>query len=342
MLADAVEYINFPPSCQSNPTYYLTIQDLIPKAIAHHFNRVFSDPYDAYRGAENIFKNLPRVFQMPSFDKAKGFLKGKPALLVASGPSLTESLPILQKIQDQVLMIACPSALSLLIKNNIKPHLWLNIERDENVGDLFRDLSEKPKHIFIAPPLVHPKCFETNGGYNTFLLSQGLFAQWLPFASQPIDFGHSAANAAFRILEILECNEIYLVGQDLSYTKNQESHVSGAWEETKRFSENLQKENRQTLQVEGNDGQPILTNLYWYTYLKNFTEQLIPFFKGKIFNVIPQNFGAKISGVTRIDPTDLLEKFKNQKEDFVEVLKENLLPPTDTEQRDIHELFSQK
>lgn len=344
MLANAIDYFVFPPSCQTNPTYYLKVQEMIPQAIGHHFNRVFGDPYDAYRGAENIFKNIDQVLQMPAFRKASGSWAGKSAVLVASGPSLSQSIPVLQKIQDRVLIIACPSALSLLLKNNIRPHIWLNIERDENVGDLFKDLPHKPKHIFVAPPLVHPKCFEFNSGFNTYLPSDGLFSRWLPLG-EPVDFGHSAANAAFRILQILGCAEIYLVGQDLSYAPDQASHAEGAWEETKRFSENLQKENRQVLQVEGNNGTAITTNLYWHTYLKTFAEQLIPSFKGKVFNVIPENFGAKIPGTTHLHPQNLDTTLSQSDPNCIDPysqLMEHLKAPTSQEVDDLKNAFSKK
>ncbi len=96
------------------------------------------------------------------------------------------------------------------------------------------------------------------------------------------------------------------------------------------------------ISVMSNNGTPIKTNLYWHTYLKTFSEQLIPSFHGKVFNVISKNYGAQIPGATRIDPEELDNRISKESLNPYDRLTQALSSPTDTEVAELKNKFSKK
>ncbi len=330
--ANAMEYIPLPGVVQFYKNYFDKFDELIKKAIAYNFNRLFSDPFDAFRGLENIITNIPLLFKMPSLANAKDLFKGKPGVVLASGPSLSLALPYLKQIQDRVMMVACPSALHPLLKAGIEPHIWVNIERGKEQVKLFKQLVEyKTPHYFVAPPLVDQECFDFHDGNNTYLLG-GTFQHWLPFPFEAQELGHSSAHAAFLILKYLGCDQIYLFGQDLCYHENH-SHAEGAWEDSSKVMMELQNKEDDRLTVEGNNQQKVLSNVLWLTFLKTFGDYLIPNYQGKVYNVIPKNYGAKIQGAERIDYEQFLKNIPQTPTEVLKKINQVMVIPSASDQQ---------
>lgn len=327
--ANAIEYIPLPPAQEISPAFFQEAQKLLPQVIGHQFNRLFGDPFDGLLGTRNVMSNLPRMLVMPSIDQAGGVFAKKPGILIASGPSLEQALPLLREVGDHAVMAACPSALPALLEAGVHPHIWLNIERLEEQGRFFENVKQKPKHIFVAPPLVHPRCFEGNGGLNAYILGASLQqTSWLPLEGTVHDLGHSSAHAAFLILETLGCDPIYLIGQDLSYSRIEgaSSHAAGVWNESERMMMNIKEANQKIFELEGNDSKPVKANLFWLTYLQTFANRLIPEHQGTVFNVICEHQGAKIPGTIRIDPSELPGRLTNPPFEIFPLLEKRLVP----------------
>ncbi|GEM_PF-5863960 len=324
--ANAIEYVPLPPAVALHPQFFAEVQRILPQAIGHQYNRHFGDPYDAFIGTDNTLANLPALLQMPAFAQASGCCRGQPGIVISSGPSLMHALPALREVGSRAVMAACPSALPLLLREKIHPHIWLNIERLAEQGEFLSKLPQKPPHIFVGPPLVHPSCFAGNGGHNTYLRSASGQTEWLPLDGPIVELGHSSSHTAFTLLAMLGCDPIYLVGQDLCYAQDA-THASGVWDESARMMKNVRAEGRE-FEVEGNDGRIVRTNIYWFTYLKTFQEGLFPDYPGRVFNVIPQDMGVKVPGTERIDPDQLSQQLPDTRADPLAILQSCLAPPT--------------
>lgn len=316
--ANAIEYAVLPQADALTPKFFAEVRALLPQLVGHCFNRYFSDPFDAFMGAQNTCANLPAMGRMPMFDLAEGKFRGRPGVVIASGPSLHAALPALQTIQDRAVMAVCPSALPLVLQSEIRPHVWLNIERLENQGAFFETLSTYPPHIFVGPPLVHPRCFSGNRGHNALSLGASLHDTWLGLPGKPHELGHSSAHAAFQLLQRLGCDPIFLVGQDLAYEGNDTSHSEGVWESSVSITRQILDAKPMT--VEGNSGAQIKTNPFWFGYLQTFRSQILPNYSGKVFHVIAKDRGAKIEGTTRIDPEALIDAVRAEPCDIVATL----------------------
>lgn len=327
--ANAIEFFPLPPAQALTPQFFQQVQKALPEEIGHQYNRHVSDPYDSFLGLDNTLVNLSRLTELPVIDQAQGRFAKRPGIVVASGPSLGHALPQLQQVGDRAIMVACPSALPLLLRENIAPHIWLNIERGVPQGELFASFAAHPPHLFVAPPLIHPRGWDANQGHNVVIRGAALLTNWLALPGSQLDLGHSSAHTAYQILELLGCDPIYLVGQDLAYHQSA-SHASGAWQESATAIREMTKDGRH-FSVPGNSGKMVETNIFWWTFLKTFAEQLIPRFPGTVYNVIPEQYGAQIHGTIRIDPATLCDHLPPADGDLLTALKTALAAPSPAE-----------
>lgn len=335
--AHAIEYIPLPAAYKLSQTFFDENQKILQQAIGHQYNHHFSDPYDGFRGTLNLLDSIKSLIKMPSFDQAANSMKGKPGVVISSGPSLNQSLPFLKEIQDRAVLAACPSALSALEKEGVKAPIWLDVERNLEDAQFLSTLKQYD-HIFVGAPVLHPKTWEAAQGLSSYILP-AVQSEWLPLPGDVIPFGHSSAHAAFAILKHLGCDPIYLVGQDLAYGEN-DSHAQGVWDESAKAMTRLK--GQKVIQVQGNNGQFVELNVFWHTFLKTFTEEMFPYYSGKIYNVIPESMGAYLHGTERIDPSSLPEKVPSESLNVFEVLQKALPLPSASEMSRREELFENR
>lgn len=328
--ANAIEYVPLKPALAISQKYFQDIQAILPQAIGHQYNLFFGDPYDGYVGTASLLKNRDRLIHMPALDQAKGLFAGRPGIVIAAGPSLKDSLPFLKEIQDKAVLAVCLTALPLVLEHGITPHIWLDNERSPDDSARFEKYAQiSKKHIFVATPHVYEDSLKANGVCKAYALSN-VQSRWLPLPGEVLSFGHSSAHFSFAILERLGCDPIFLVGQDLTYGESG-SHASGIADESQRFMMNLKENNAKVIQVDGNSGNKVATNIFWHSYLKSLSEELVPRHKGKVYHVINATQGVKIAGTERINPADLPQFIQTQCEDIVIKLTEKLTSPSQEE-----------
>lgn len=298
-----IAWLRHPTLCQRDPATAHRVAALLQETIDQQYNRFVAHPRDGYAGIDNTLANLPRLARLAPIDAAKNIATDLPGIVIASGPSLEASLPALQKIQRSAVLVACPSALPLLLQHNIAPHCWLHIERTAEQGEFFHTLQNAPPHIFVGTPQVHPRAWQHHDGLNVYQPSSACLGPWLQLPGDAIELGHSSAHAAFALLQRIGCRAIYLVGQDLAYADNA-SHAAGTWDAS-HDSVARYTAPEQPLRVPGNSGANVVTNPLWLAFLRTYVDQLLPRCTVPVYHVIPQQCGARIAGAIRIDPADL-------------------------------------
>lgn len=156
--------------------------------------------------------------------------KGKFAVLVATGPSLTKQLPLLKKYAKKATIISADSSYTILHANGIKPDYVLSLERVSYTSEFFNnDFGEYDKDIiFLIYTLTHPntvKYLEQNKR-NFIITQRGLpFSIYLDFKDFGIiGGGMSVMNMAYQFAEMLGFKNIVFIGQDLAYSNDGKSH----------------------------------------------------------------------------------------------------------------------
>ncbi len=206
------------------------------KKLAENFkNSIVShgnDPLDALQGIEQFVYNLPQMITHPSYKELLSKRKGisDTAIIVSTGPSLTKQLPLLKKYANKATIFCADSAYPILAKHGIKPDYVCMLERTEITAEFFNhDFGEFDKDIvFVCAGVVHPKAIEYLKSRNRKYL---IIPRYLYFPIyiklKYFDFLYntpSVAHMSYFLSVLLNHKNIILIGQDLAYAENGNSH----------------------------------------------------------------------------------------------------------------------
>ena len=171
---------------------------------------------------KNFFRNMHRYFKSQKLIPYLGWASQKPAIIVAAGPSLEAALPFLQKQHNQALLIACDTALPMLLQAQINPDFVVTVDPQEK-NSLYLRYSANKDHILIADPAIHDSTFEGYKDQNIILMDS-VFPLYAPFEGfwghcGLLASGGSVSTSAFDFARKIGADPIIMVGQDLSFTK---------------------------------------------------------------------------------------------------------------------------
>ncbi|HHY1240667.1 TPA: motility associated factor glycosyltransferase family protein, partial [Campylobacter jejuni] len=194
-----------------------------------------NDPKDAMQGIEQFVYNLPKLISYPSYKELLKKRKNakETAIVVSTGPSLTKQLPLLKKYGNKATIFCADSAYNILAREGIKPDYVCMLERDEIVAECFNnDFGEFDKDIiFLVASLVHKKTIdylEKNKRNYMLILKGQPFARYLDLDDYGyINAGMSVSHMAYELAENLGHKNIILIGQDLAYSEDGQTHSKG-------------------------------------------------------------------------------------------------------------------
>ncbi|MDM5281333.1 DUF115 domain-containing protein [Paenibacillus silvae] len=86
---------------------------------------------------QNYLYHLHESLTCQTIESMYNAFKGSTAIIVSSGPSLTEDIEWIRKIQDHALIIAAGSSVQALIKHQIRPHLCVIMDGHEVNNRIF-------------------------------------------------------------------------------------------------------------------------------------------------------------------------------------------------------------
>lgn len=285
----SLKVIPFPGSIILDKQYYKRIFLTIKKSVRQVLLSEGNDPLDSFFGLENLLKNIRNVVSNPGINRLFGKFKGRPGVIVAAGPSLNKNLHLLKGIRDKALIISCDSSFMPIMNKGIQPHMVTSLERTPHVEHFFSDIQNFDGVYFIALPMLAPEVLDVFKG-KKFIADRGFsHFDWLEEEKGSVRVGISVSNLAFRIMVELRCNPIILIGQDLAYAEDGDTHVKG---NPFGSRDDIIIESP-IIELEGNDGTLVKSEKLWeimkYTY-----ETDIKAYKGKCINATEG--GAKILG----------------------------------------------
>lgn len=298
-----------------DPPYYVRVAECIRKTvqeIEEFF--VVGSPEDGFRGFVNVMANLPHCAGCPPFDALEGAFAGVPGIAISTGPSLAHSFDWLRQVGDRAVTLCSDSCLRILLGQGITPHGTACLERVPETTLLFADLPPLPDTWCFMNPIVWPETFQGYPGPKALLLRPTSPLQWCFPEWKPYDMGNSVSHQMLRMLQLMGCDPILLVGQDLAFDRHSDrTHVAGipdllyqVGQQQRSTSEQSAAPGRDTeCVVEGNDGQPILT-MRWYNAFRMAFEVFIQAGQAPVYNVIPKDYGAKIASARWCPPTEAL------------------------------------
>lgn len=170
---------------------------------------------------ENIIRNMKYMAQSYRHWSFHGLFKGKPGVVVSSGPSLDKNVHLLAQLKDKVFIIAAYSSLKTLRKNGIVPDVAVAIDRLQSLSNLDDPQMLSVPLLFIST--VDYRILEKSTGAKIFAPMQedqyilDLYSH-LGYEEGFIYASGSVAIAATDFAVITGCDPIIFVGQDFAFT----------------------------------------------------------------------------------------------------------------------------
>ncbi|EAI2098008.1 DUF115 domain-containing protein [Campylobacter jejuni] len=206
------------------------VQDFKDSILSHG-----NDPLDALQGIEQFVYNLPQMITHPSYKELLSKRKNlsDTAIIVSTGPSLTKQLPLLKKYANKATIFCADSSYPILAKHGIKPDYVCMLERDEIVAECFNnDFGEFDKDIvFIVKSVTHPRTIKYLQKNNRAFILVSTYASFIQYLKLDyfgyFNMGFSVAHMNFLLTIHLKYKNIILIGQDLAYAKDGQTHSQG-------------------------------------------------------------------------------------------------------------------
>lgn len=289
---------------------YIKTNKLFVDAMEFIITNSGNDIKDALMGLENHVYNIPHLVAGIQFQE---FIKHKNAdtvIMVSTGPSLTKQLPLLKEIQGYATIICADSALRILYANDITPDICVSLERIPYVADLFIDLPSpyKQKVIFVRASLEHKSVFATLEGCEDILVLRPYKYNTL-FGLDPYGIlcsGTSVANMAHELSAFMNYKTCIIIGQDLAYGKDGNTHSKGhiLGEKDSSIAENEEK-----IEAPAYGGEGIVyTNRTWQLF-RNGLIQTVDATKNKMLTINATEGGARIEGTKELPFKEAIELY---------------------------------
>ncbi|EAK4200349.1 motility associated factor glycosyltransferase family protein [Campylobacter jejuni] len=290
------------------------VQDFKDSILSHG-----NDPLDALQGIEQFVYNLPQMITHPSYKELLSKRKNlsDTAIIVSTGPSLTKQLPLLKKYASKATIFCADSSYPILAKHGIKPDYVCMLERDEIVAECFNnDFKDFDKDIiFLVASLVHKKTIsylKKNKRKYILIIKGQPFARCLGLDDYGyINAGMSVSHMAYELAENLGHNNIILIGQDLAYAKDGQTHSQGFIHANLHNGDYERDLDRFSTTAYGGNGK-VQSSEIW-TLFRQIFENFIAFSKSKTYNCTEG--GARIESAIEKPFKELCENLLENKKD---------------------------
>ena len=249
----------------------------------------------------NAIVNLPVLIRNRAINDLKKAFEGIPAAVIAAGPSLEQSLPLLRQLQDRMVLVAVGTALKPLLAAGVMPHLVVSVDGCPDVWPQFRDLPPL-RTVLIAVAQTDPRILAVfEGRFFSFDAVFPGIEQWLASMGAGADrlpVGGTVALTAMAVPRHLGCSQCHVFGLDLAYSDDGTSHAANS------IYHGCRSNLKDLVSVPGNWRPSVYTTPQFVQYV----ERIGAFAGGlvkdlRVVNVNPD--GARIASLEVMHPRDV-------------------------------------
>ena len=307
-----LDYINYDRLFPEKFKYYLDTKESICDSVRS--NRKASERFGR-RFVENTFHNAPYYMHSHSIRSLQPYLPEEmPVIIVSSGPSLNKNIELLRKAKGKALIIAADSAVSVLLRSDILPDMYMCIDpkkhekhfSDERVKDIpvICDIETTPVAMRgHRAPLFFTKVEDVY--VNAFALLHGIDLA-------EVNTGGSVANAIFSAAMEMGLRRVILVGQDLAYTGNK-SHAEGSLRAGWNMDLSIN-----AVMVEGMNGEMVASSSEFVLYRDWFERMIAQYPQMQVINATEG--GARIHGAREMSLEDAIALWCTKDRDIQGIL----------------------
>ncbi|EHV1025755.1 motility associated factor glycosyltransferase family protein [Campylobacter jejuni] len=268
-----------------------------------------------------FLQNIPSMLESIPFQRILNERKNKfeNAIVVSAGPSLTKQLPLLKAYQDKAVIFCADGALSMLEKKGIVPDYVTNLDFTDLAMKFFQNKENLKQSIIALECATHPNVVYNLKAENCMIVlrNKALYQRFNLNDFGYIDTGTHVSHFSYTLALALGFKNIIMIGQDLAFDEEGNSHSKG-FDFGEKFSG---EENIDKLKVPAYAGKgEVLTHITWndyrikLEYLFACNDQ-----KAKFYNATEG--GARINFTEELSFKECCEKFLTKEKPKFELPK---------------------
>ncbi|ELW9635986.1 motility associated factor glycosyltransferase family protein, partial [Campylobacter jejuni] len=212
----------------------------------------------------HLLQNIPSMLESIPFQRILSERKNKfdNTIVVSAGPSLAKQLPLLKAYQDKAVIFCADGALSMLEKEGIVPDYVTNLDFTDLAMNFFQNKENKTS-LNILSCATHPNLVHFLDNKSVILRDDPLYQRFNLNDFGYIDTGTHVSHFSYTLALALGFKNIIMIGQDLAFDEEGNSHSKG-FDFGEKFSG---EENIDKLKVTAYAGKgEVLTHITWNDY----------------------------------------------------------------------------
>ncbi|EAK7541241.1 motility associated factor glycosyltransferase family protein [Campylobacter coli] len=214
----------------------------------------------------HFLQNIPSMLESIPFQRILSQRKNKfdNAIVVSAGPSLAKQLPLLKACQDKAVIFCADGALSMLEKEGIVPDYVTNLDFTDLAMKFFQNKENKTS-LNILSCATHPNVARSLNAENCMIVlrNKALYQRFNFNDFGYIDTGTHVSHFSYTLALALGFKNIIMIGQDLAFDEEGNSHSKGF-----DFGEKFEEEHKKyKLKIPAYAGKgEVLTHTTWNDY----------------------------------------------------------------------------
>ncbi|EPW9235792.1 motility associated factor glycosyltransferase family protein [Campylobacter coli] len=212
----------------------------------------------------HLLQNIPSMLESIPFQRILSQRKNQfeNAIVVSAGPSLAKQLPLLKAYQDKAVIFCADGALSMLEKEGIVPDYVTNLDFTDLTMKFFQNKENKTS-LNMLSCATHPSLVYSLDNKSVILRDDPLYQRFNLNDFGYIDTGTHVSHFSYTLALALGFKNIIMIGQDLAFDEEGNSHSKG-FDFGEKFSG---EENIDKLKVPAYGGKgEVLTHITWNDY----------------------------------------------------------------------------
>ncbi|EOW1287422.1 motility associated factor glycosyltransferase family protein [Campylobacter jejuni] len=214
-----------------------------------------------------FLQNIPSMLESIPFQRILSQRKNKfdNAIVVSAGPSLTKQLSLLKAYQEKAVIFCADGALSMLEKKGIVPDYVTNLDFTDLAMKFFQNKENLKQSIIALECATHPNIVRSLKAENCMIVlrNKALYQRFNLNDFGYIDTGTHVSHFSYTLALALGFKNIIMIGQDLAFDEEGNSHSKG-FDFGEKFSG---EENIDKLKVTAYAGKgEVLTHITWNDY----------------------------------------------------------------------------
>jgi len=276
--------------------------------VIHHSVQIAGNSLeDALIGVKHHFSNLSMLLKTPSLSQFFSHSRTtKVAVLVSTGPSLDKQIPLLKEVAPYVTIFAVDASFPVLVKHGITPDVVVSIERTPSTSKFFNPIPKEAFDgvVFALSSIQHPDLIKSIKG-GTLQMSMRPFGYTRLLGPDQwgyVGIGMSSANMAYELIYHSHFETCVLIGQDLAYGEDGNSHAAGHVFGTKEVKHS---ERDGWVERYGGGGKVRTTGI-WRMFL-DFFEKDVDTANERMQTINATEGGARIHGTVELPFKEVIE-----------------------------------